>query len=174
MVHSWKFIDNKGTFVLPNPQRSNHLYFPLVNEAGLMSSVSPLLHGDINTGQHAFLTPPVSVYDLQNSRAGRNFWIYIEGIESWSATGMRPNKLPRISQIRRMTRLLYRPVFFGTRLIERIKLLDCVQKSPPLCQASADTVELMSVRITNISTHPVQFTPTASIPIFGRSADNLR
>ncbi len=39
---------------------------------------------------------------------------------------------------------------------------------------SADTVELMSVRITNISTHLIQFTPTASIPIFGRSADNLR
>ena len=39
---------------------------------------------------------------------------------------------------------------------------------------SSDQVELMTVQITNISNHLIQFTPTAAIPIFARSADNLR
>ena len=38
------------------------LYFPLVNEAGMMSAITPLLHGDVKTGQNTFgskgITPP--------------------------------------------------------------------------------------------------------------------
>ena len=64
MVQPWRFIDTNGTFELTAPHHSSYLYFPLVNEAGMMSAVTPLLHGDIKAGQHAFLTPPVSVQDL--------------------------------------------------------------------------------------------------------------
>jgi cellobiose phosphorylase len=40
--------------------------------------------------------------------------------------------------------------------------------------ASSDMVELMMVEITNISDRPMQYSPTAAVPIYGRSADNLR
>ena len=78
MTHPWKFIDSSGTFELSSPHHSSYLYFPLVNEAGMMSSVTPLLHGDIKAGQHAFLTLPVSTEDLHNTRSGRNFWVSVK------------------------------------------------------------------------------------------------
>ena len=65
MNHGWRFVDQSGAFVLQDPQKNSYLYFPLVNEAGMMSSITPLLHGDIKTGQNNFLMLPVSVEDLQ-------------------------------------------------------------------------------------------------------------
>ena len=41
----------------------------------MMSCVTPTLHGDVKTGQNSFLMAPVSVEDLHNSRAARNFWV---------------------------------------------------------------------------------------------------
>ena len=40
--------------------------------------------------------------------------------------------------------------------------------------ANADQVELMRVTLTNIGDQTLTLTPTAAIPIYGRSADNLR
>ena len=55
--------------------------------AGLLSAITPILHGDIKTGQNEFLTLPVSAEDLHNTRSARNFWVYVEGKGPWSATG---------------------------------------------------------------------------------------
>ncbi len=40
--------------------------------------------------------------------------------------------------------------------------------------AGADKVELMQVTLTNLSEHVLHIFPTAAIPIYGRSAENLR
>ena len=40
--------------------------------------------------------------------------------------------------------------------------------------AGADRLEIMRVEITNTGRRPLALTPTAAIPIYGRSADNLR
>ncbi len=66
----WEFIDEEGTFCLNNPHRHNYLYFPMVNEAGIFSAVTPNLHGDIKADHNAFLTPPVSVETLQDFSFG--------------------------------------------------------------------------------------------------------
>ena len=86
-VKAWEFIGASGVFRLEDPQRTSYLYLPLVNEAGMVAVVTPSLHGDAKTGQHSFLTLPVSVDDLQNNRSCRNFWVYVEGDGAWSATG---------------------------------------------------------------------------------------
>ena len=39
---------------------------------------------------------------------------------------------------------------------------------------SNDRIELMKITLTNLTSEPVVLTPTAAIPIYGRSADNLR
>ena len=85
--NTWQFIDAEGSFRLENPHHTSYLYFPLVNEAGLMSAITPTLNGDIKTDQNAFLTLPISVEDLHNTRSARNFWVYVEGVGPWSATG---------------------------------------------------------------------------------------
>lgn len=174
MVQPWKFIDSSGTFELPTPHHSSHLYFPLVNEAGMMSAVTPLLHGDVKAGQHAFLTPPVSVEDLHYTRSARNFWVHIAGSGAWSATG---NAASQIAQnftaqeddtVSLQAGLLWHKI---TRVNEKLGLrAEITNIVPP----TSDQVELMLVGITNISDHLIQFTPTAAIPIYGRSADNLR
>lgn len=87
MQNSWTFEGDNGKFVLNNPHKTSELYFPLANEAGMMSSITPLLNGDIKTGQNTFLMAPVSVDDLHNCRNSRNFWVNINGNTVWSAAG---------------------------------------------------------------------------------------
>ncbi|MEJ5225826.1 MAG: cellobiose phosphorylase, partial [Anaerolineales bacterium] len=84
---NWHFIDPHGTFQLSDADQSNYLYFPLLNEAGLMSVITPTGHGDAKTGQNSFLLQPVSVEDLHNTRSARNFWVRINRERVWSATG---------------------------------------------------------------------------------------
>jgi len=84
---NWRFIDPDGSFQLEKPHQHSYLYFPLVNEAGMISAITPTLNGDIKTGQNTFLTLPVSVEDLHNSRSTRNFWVYVPDTGAWSVTG---------------------------------------------------------------------------------------
>jgi hypothetical protein len=94
-ISGWQFCDEHGTFELANPCDSSYLYFPLMNESGLVSVVTPTLHGDIKTNQNTFLTLPVSVEDLHASRSTRNFWVSVKGRGAWSVAG---NSAPQIAQ----------------------------------------------------------------------------
>jgi cellobiose phosphorylase len=168
----WQFIDNQGTFELLNPQDTNYLYFPLSNQAGLFSSLTPTLNGDAKTGQNAFLLLPVSVQDLHNSRSGRNFWVTVKG-RPWSVTG---NSAVQIGQTRNESdQPVTMQAGFLWHTINRIHPETGLHASvtnfiPP----NEDTVELMRVTLINCGNEPLEITPTAAIPIFGRSADNLR
>ncbi len=172
--NNWHFIDNKGTFELTDPEHTSYLYFPLMNEAGLMSSVTPGLHGDIKTGHHSWLTQPTSIEDLHNTSSIRNFWINIPGKTTWSATGSSAEQRAKSfmaddgDQVSLCAGFLWHQVI---RLNEAVGLKSEVTNFIP---TSKDQVELMQVRLTNLSVSPISFTPTAAIPIYGRSADNMR
>ena len=84
----WKFTDTQGTFVSQNANELNSLYFPLCNSYPFMSSITPDLHGDIKTDFNSFLLEPASRISLGNSKASRNFWVYIKPQHVWSATGV--------------------------------------------------------------------------------------
>ena len=172
-IGNWRFTGEDGAFCLESPHRTNYLYFPLVNEAGMMSAVTPTLHGDAKTGQNSFLTLPVSVEDLHNTRSARNFWATIAGHGPWSVTG---NSAPQVARtftqedetVSLEAGFLWHKVTRENRQAGlRAEVLSYVPASP-------DAVELMQVTLTNTSTKPLTITPTAAIPIFGRSADNLR
>jgi cellobiose phosphorylase len=168
-MSGWQFTDERGTFRLENPHHTSALYFPLVNEAGMMSVVTPTLHGDAKTGQHSFLLPPVSVEDLRTSRSARNFWVQVDGAGVWSVTG---NSAAQIAadedKVSLEAGMLWQRV---TRENTRLGLRAEVTSFVPV---TTDQVELMQVTLTNLSDHPLVLTPTAAIPIYGRSADNLR
>jgi cellobiose phosphorylase len=174
MVKSWDFIDYDGTFSLDQPQHSSHLYFPLVNEAGMMSVVTPNLHGDIKAGQYQFLTPPVSVFDIHNTRSARNFWLSFPGQIAWSVTG---NAAPQIAQLfthQEADTLSLTAGFLWHKLTRENNRLGVRAEICNFVPMTNDLVELFLVEITNISKETIRFSPTAAIPIFGRSADNLR
>lgn len=160
-----------GTFELNNPDKVNYLYFPLMNDAGLMSSITPKLHGDIKINHHAWLTQPLSVEDLQNTASSRNFWIKINGRSVWSAAGCsaaRQADLTEDEEVSLKAGFLWHQVIRKNRQIGLEAVL--TNFIPP----SGDQVELMKIQITNITDEPLEIEPTAAVPIFGRSADNLR
>jgi len=164
----WQFIDDKGTFISDTAHQINTLYFPLCNTAPIMSSVSADLHGDLKTDFNSFLLEPVSRLSLNNLKTSRNFWIYINPRKIWSTTGVskEPNRLE--DKFNLEAGLLWQKI---TRQNKKIGLKAEITSFIP---ASDDPVELMLLAITNISSRPIKFTPTAAIPIFGRSAHNLR
>ncbi len=173
MTTGWEFIDKQGTFRLPNPHRNSYLYFPLVNEAGMMSSVTPILGGDAKTSQNTFLLLPASVEDLHNSRSTRNFWLRINETQIWSATGSSAEQTARNLSPSRDEVTLTAGFLWHT--VERehpaLHLRAEVTSFVPI---GKDCVELMRLRLENTGDQPLRLTPTAAIPIYGRSADNLR
>lgn len=170
---NWQFIGKDGTFRLENPHLTNHLYFPLVNEAGMMSVVTPTLNGDIKTDHNTFFSQPLSVEDLHNTRSARNFWVCIESEGPWSLTGNAAHQTAErfgedAEQVTLEAGLLWHT------LIRKNLQLGLQAKITNFVPASEDQVELMQITITNTGSQVRNLTPTAAIPIFGRSADNLR
>lgn len=158
----WRFIDDNATFVAENPDKVSRIYFPLANESGIMSSITPNLHGDIKTGHHLFLTVPVSVEDLSNTLYNRNFWLCIEGHRPWSiAFGDTDETLVEAGF------LWHKVIKINKKLGIKIEILNFVP-------AENETVELMSVDVINISKKKLRVTPVLAIPIYARSADSIR
>lgn len=169
----WEFTGDHGEFRLQDPDRSSFLYFPLVNEGGMMSSVSPKLHGQVTSGHNTFLTPPISVEDLHNSRASRNFWVYIEGKGAWSASG---NSAKQNAQIYAETadQSVLEAGLLWHRVIRESRELGIRAEITSFIPCGNDKVELMKVKLTNTGAEEITFTSTAAIPLYARSADDLR
>jgi cellobiose phosphorylase len=180
MTTDWQFTDDQAAFSLSDPQRHNTLYFPLVNERGLVAAITPTLHGDIKAGQHSYLTLPVSVEDLHISRAARNFWVNVTGHGAWSATGNSARQTARnfvaedAEQVNMQAGFLWHRVTRSDGALGlRAEITNFVPAGENLPEG-AGLVELMQVVLTNAGPEPLTLTPTAAIPIFGRSADRLR
>lgn len=170
----WTFVDESGTFRLHDPQMTSYLYFPLVNEAGLMSSITPDGHGDIKTNQNSFLTTPVSVEDLHNSRSSRNFWCRLKSGHVWSVMGESAQQnLTRYQQDCSENTVL-EAGFLWQKLIKTSTIVGLKAEVTSFVPVNGDLLEIMGIKLQNISSQTVQFTPTAAIPFFARSADNLR
>ncbi|MBN2085775.1 MAG: cellobiose phosphorylase [Anaerolineales bacterium] len=164
----WRFVDTQGTFELDDPQDTSYLFLPLVNEAGMFSCVTPKLNGDAKADQNSFLLLPTSVEDLHNSRAARNFWVTVNG-RPWSVTGNSAEKNARKDEsVRLRAGLLWQTV---SRLHPSGFLR---AETTSFVPAGEDRVEVMRVVLTNVGKADLTLTPTAAVPIFGRSADNLR
>lgn len=179
-VAGWRFVDDDGTFALSDPQRHNYLYFPLVNDRGLVAAITPTLHGDVKAGQNRFLTLPASAEDLHISRAARNFWVNVAGYGAWSATGNSARQiatgfLPADAEQVEMQGgfLWHRVMRTNPSLGLRAEVTSFVPSGADL-PTEAGLVELMRVVLTNVGPEPLTLIPTAAIPVYGRSADRVR
>lgn len=170
----WEFVGEQGEFILESPTMNNYLYFPLVNESGMMSSITPSLHGDININQNAFVMEPVSAIDLHNKKTNRNFWLIINNKEIWSATGYSAKqemfKFNKTNNEKTLLKagLLYHKVI---RENEKINIRSEITNFVP---PTDDNVELMKVKIINTGDRDLKINATSAIPLYGRSADNIR
>lgn len=177
-VQGIRFTGNQGEFILENPQRNSSLYFPLGNEAGMMSSITPTLNGDSKTGQNSFLTEPVSSEDLHNSRSARNFWVYIHAKGNsgtvWSAAGNSASQTANNFVKDNAEKVTLTCGMLWHKIVRENKKLGLCSEIVNYVPASGDQAELMRVRITNTGKKNLKITPTAALPIYGRSAENVR
>lgn len=168
-----KYLDKRGTFTLDNPDLTSYMYFPLANEAGMMSSITPDLGGDIKLDQNTFLLEPVSSENLHNNKSSRNFWVYVKGKGAWSATGRSAKQQAKLfeddkEQVKLTAGIMWHKV---ERESQEIGLKSTITTFVP---QSEDKVELTKFEITNITDEPLEITSTVAIPLYARSASNIR
>ena len=166
------FVDNDGTFRIEKPENYNYLYFPVAGEKGLKISVTPGLGGDSKLDQEAFLLEPVSSENLHNNRSTRNFWCKVEAVGCWSATGVSAeaenDKFTERQDDSELTAgLMWQTV---KRSSAKYQLEAQVTSFVPV----EENVEIMRVKIRNLSKEAQTITPIAAVPVYGRSADNIR
>ncbi len=166
------FLGEDGTFFIDQPENYSYLYFPTAGEKGIKSALTPNLGGDIKLNQNAFLMEPVSVENLHNNRSGRNFWCHIKDTGAWSVTGASAEEECRkFTESQDKSRLTAGFMWQAlTRESEKYQMRSTVTSFVPV----EHNVEIMHVKLCNLSDKPQTVTPIAAVPIFGRSADNIR
>ncbi len=153
----YRFIDDKGTFVVENPHKYD-LYLPLANRDGtLLSSISPNLGGDIKRDNNHFLTPPASIEDVKNNLlCRRDFFIRTD------------REVIRLSHPHND---ILEAGFLYQKLIKKagalhIEALNFIPHDMP--------VEVMHIKVINKGKKGINITPTSFIPLYGRAENNLR
>lgn len=167
------YLNEQGDFTLRDAQRCGDIYFPLANGGGMISSVTPLLAGDCKSGQNTFLLAPASEDSLRSGRDSRNFWVRVNGGEPWSAVGQ---SAPQ--QARRFAPDCEETVLTGGLLWQRLtrenRGLGLRASTLSFVPAGEERIEIMQVTLTNTGDRPLELSPTAAVPLYGRSADNIR
>ncbi len=171
-----RFTNNDGDFILTEAQRYQGTYFPLVNEVGMISSVTPMLSGDCKTGQNTYLLPPASAETLHESRASRNFWIITDDCAPWSAVGQSaPQQASRFSDDEEKAELTGGLLWQEVKRIQKSTgIFASVLSFVPAGPTENKKAEIMQVTLQNSGDKPIELTPVAAIPVYGRSADNIR
>jgi len=164
----WSFIDTAAAFKSGSADKVKGLYFPLCNER-LMSSLTPDLHGDSKSSQDTFLLEPVSRVNLISSRSSRNFWVYIDQETVWSACGVSKN----LKQIK-ADRFELEAGLLWQKAVRENKRLGLQARISSFIPSSGEPVEVMQVVLTNTGSQKIKFTPYAAIPLYARSAANIR
>ena len=167
-----KFLGTDGTFTIEQPENYNYLYFPIAGEKGIKSCVTPNLGGDSKLNQESFILEPVSVENLHNNRSGRNFWCSIEGMGYWSAVGASVEE-----EYRKFTACQDKSTLTAGLMwhaMERESMKYQMKAEVTSFVPLDHNVEIMYVKLYNIGKREKVITPTAVVPIYGRSADNIR
>lgn len=170
---AYEFLDENGTFELKQAIKNSYLYFPLTNEGGIMSAISPDGHGDCKISQNEFLMEPVSQENLHSSMVSRNFWLNVAGFGPWSVYGVSARQYAVTAKEKREES----SVVIGKlwhKQSRRNPEIGIRAEVRTFCPPARCRAELMQVTVKNEGKEKLTMTPVAAIPIYGRSADNLR
>lgn len=174
----WAFVgegtraEPTGEFLAVHVEQVGRLYFPLVNEAGMRSWVTPSLQGAPALSHHEYLGVPLTCEDLPNNMLHRGFWLVDEkgsvaALGRVGATCARDADDPLGAVVNaglgwfRVTRRA-----FGGR-VHMSATLWCPADAP-------EPIEVMLVEVRNQSAEPARLEVYAAMPLFARSADNVR
>ena len=183
-----EFQDKNGSFIIHDPENYSGLYLPLAGEKGLKSSITPNLGGDSKTDQNHFLLEPVSIENLHNNRNTRNFWCQVyknteagdtalsgadpKLLGCWSVCGnSAEQEFQKFTDKQDESTL--EAGFMWQKISRKSQKYGLQAEVTSFVTISGD-MEVEYVEITNISEKKVEIVPTGAIPVYGRSADNLR
>lgn len=167
-----RFLNECGDFTMEQPENYSYLYFPIAGENKIKSSITPNLGGDSKIDQNTFLLEPVSVENLHNNRSSRNFWCAVKSVGSWSVTGQSAEE-----EYKKFTKKQDKSILtagFMWHKIERTSSKYQLEAKVTSFVPLDYNLEVMQVEICNKSEQKQTITPTAAVPIYGRSADNIR
>lgn len=170
---SYHYNGEQGDFCLKNPEKTSYLYFPLANEQGIKSCVTPDLGGDLKTGQNSFFMPPVSSENLHNDKSTRNFWCVLEGKDVWSLTGKSGVQQSRLFSHEKEETLLEAGIMHHklTRISKEYHLKAQITSFVPF---TGEQAEVMKVTVENTGREERHIKLISAIPMYARSADNIR
>lgn len=167
-----KFTSEDGCFLLKQPENISYLYFPLASTKGLKSAVAPNLGGDAKIDQETFLLEPVSAENLHNNRSVRNFWCVLDDSVVYSAAGASAEQeAARFTPMQDESEVTAGLMWHTLARFSQSRLLaSTITSFIPW----DNNVEIMYVTVTNKADFPRKLTAWGAVPIYGRSADNLR
>lgn len=131
----------------------------------MKSAITPTLHGDIKIDQNHFGMIPASGEDLKNPLNARNIFFNVDGT-IWNVTGLTPYQKSFPDEVTLENGLLYQKILRKNPQFE-VEITSFVP-------TNKRWLELHKVVFTNKSTQSLSVRTVVGIPIFGRSADNLR
>lgn len=172
-MKGYRFLDEKGRFLVDGVDENSYLYFPIANEAGVKSSLTPGLGGDWKMDQNSFLLQPFSAEDLHNNKGTRNFWCNFEEKGCWSATGGSARQKSFMFSKEQEECSLEAGVIWH-KLYRRSSEFGVSSTILSFVPCGYETFEVMQVTIKNEGSEEKSFIPTAAIPLYARSADNIR
>jgi len=159
-------INKQGRFHITNVNNLSYTYFPMCNTKSMKSSISPSLGGDTNIDQNSFLLLPTSVEDLENSLLKRHIYFRVNDRTTWSVTGQTP------AQILSPDRVDLKGDFLVHEIIRKNNLFTCTIES--FVPSHDHYQELHKITVKNTSNEPFSLKSVIGIPIYGRSAENIR
>jgi len=142
--------------------KNDGYYFPLFNLKGMKSSISPYFGGDVKVDYHHYALEPTSEVDLYNNIFSRNV-IFDVNNKLYFLNGQ--TNLQQKDKIIYETDLLYQKVTRSNKKFS-IETTSFVPVN--------DMVEVHQIVFTNLSDQPCPLKVTTAVPIYARSADNLR
>lgn len=167
-----RFNGENGEFFIHSPKAQSVLYLPVANEDGIKSSVTQSFGGDCKTDQNTFVLEPVSVENLHNNRSTRNIWCKINGKAYCSLTGVSAQAeyerfLGKEDETELHAGFMWQEV---KRSLGQYPISACVRLFAPL----GYPMELMQTEVRNQGEEALTIQIVGAIPLYGRSADNLR
>ncbi|MBU3805884.1 MAG: cellobiose phosphorylase [Candidatus Fournierella pullistercoris] len=166
------FLNSQGDFTLSQPENYTGLAFPLAGDTGLKSCVTPMLGGDAKLDQHHFVLEPVSIENLHNNRSTRNVWCRFGDGTIWSVSGA-----SAAQEAQRFTPQ-QEPSQMQGNLLHHQTSRTCAHNG---LVAKTDSFvlrdgsqEMLWVTLENPTQTAISLCCIGAIPLYGRSADNLR
>ncbi len=143
-------------------KKNDGYYFPLFNLHGIRSSISPFFGGDLKVDYHHYALEPTSEVDMYHNISSRNVIFNVDN-KFYFLNGQ--TNLQQRDEIIYETDLLYQKV---TRSNKKFSIE--TTSYVPL----DDQVEVHKIVFKNICQKDLSLQVTTAIPIYARSADNLR